>query len=84
MERRQNNTALLDELRADPDRLMAISGMPPDPWQSELLRTDAGRVLLLCSRQAGKSTTAAALALRVALMEPNSPILILSPTDRCW
>jgi Terminase large subunit, T4likevirus-type, N-terminal len=80
--RRRNNTTLLDELRAEPDRLMSISGMPPDPWQSELLRTDAERMLLLCSRQAGKSTVAAALALRVALMQPGSPILILSPTDR--
>jgi hypothetical protein len=80
--RRWDGNPLLDELRADPDRLMSISGRPPDPWQSELLRTDADRMLLLCSRQAGKSTTAAALALRVALMEPNSPILILSPTDR--
>jgi Terminase large subunit, T4likevirus-type, N-terminal len=80
--RRQNNTVLLDELRAEPDRLMSISGMPPDPWQSELLQTEAERMLLLCSRQAGKSTVAAALALRVALMQPGSPILILSPTDR--
>jgi hypothetical protein len=56
--------------------------MPPDEWQSQLLRTAAEHMLLLCSRQAGKSTVAAALALRVALLEPRSPILILSPTDR--
>src|SRR5712692_3299583 len=72
----------LDELRSDPDRLMTMAGTPPDPWQQELLQTDAARMLLLCSRQAGKSTVAAALALRVALLEPRSPILILSPTDR--
>ena len=82
MARANNNRALLEELRAAPDRLMSISGMAPDPWQSALLRTDASRMLLLCSRQSGKSTTAAALALRVALMEPRSPILILSPTNR--
>lgn len=80
--RRWNANPLLDDLRADPTRLMSISGMPPDPWQAELLRTDPDRMLLLCSRQAGKSTTAAALALRVALLVPCSPILILSPTDR--
>jgi hypothetical protein len=39
-------------------------------------------MLLLCSRQSGKSTVAAALALRVALLQPDSPILVLSPTDR--
>jgi len=69
-------------LRVTPARLMSISGTPPDPWQADLLKSDAGRMLLLCSRQAGKSTTAAALALRVALLVANSPILILSPTDR--
>lgn len=72
----------LDELRSDPTQLMSISNMPPDPWQADLLRTSPERMLLLCSRQAGKSTTAAALALRVALLQPRSPILILSPTDR--
>ena len=78
----QSGQSLLGELRADPDMLMTVSGTPPDPWQSELLCTEASRMLLLCSRQAGKSTTVAALALRVALLEANSPILILSPTDR--
>ena len=79
---RQNNTTLLDELRAEPERLMSMAGTPPDPWQTELLQTEATRMLLLCSRQAGKSTVAAALALRVALLQPRSPVLVLSPTDR--
>jgi hypothetical protein len=38
--------------------------------------------LLLCSRQAGKSTTAAALALKTALLQPGSLTLLLSPTLR--
>jgi hypothetical protein len=38
--------------------------------------------LLLCSRQSGKSTAAAALALRAALLEPGSLVLLLSPTLR--
>jgi Terminase large subunit, T4likevirus-type, N-terminal len=80
--RRWAANPILADVRADPTRLMSISGMPPDKWQAELLRTSPERMLLLCSRQAGKSTTAAALALRVALLEPRSPILILSPTDR--
>jgi hypothetical protein len=37
---------------------------------------------LLCSRQAGKSLTAAAVALREALLEDDSLVLLLSPTQR--
>ncbi len=33
--------------------------MVPDAWQAEVLRSDAPRVLLNCSRQSGKSVTAA-------------------------
>jgi Terminase large subunit, T4likevirus-type, N-terminal len=39
-------------------------------------------VLLLCSRQAGKSTTAAGLALGEALLRPRATILLLSPSER--
>jgi hypothetical protein len=56
--------------------------MAPDPWQTTLLRSPCKRLLLLCSRQAGKSTTAAALALLTALLRPGSLILLLSPTLR--
>jgi hypothetical protein len=56
--------------------------LPPDPWQAELLRTAPNRTLLLCSRQSGKSQAAAALALRVALLEPPALVLLLSPTLR--
>jgi hypothetical protein len=66
--------------RRDPALLMA--GMRPDPWQAGLLRSRSPRLLLLCSRQAGKSTTAAALALREALLRPGSLVLLLSPTQR--
>jgi hypothetical protein len=56
--------------------------MTPDPWQADLLRTDHDRLLLLCCRQAGKSQTAAALALKTAFLEPGSLILVLSRSDR--
>jgi hypothetical protein len=39
-------------------------------------------MLLLCSRQAGKSQTAAALALVTALRTPGALVLLLSPTER--
>src|SRR5271156_2472947 len=72
----------LERLRADPARVLADAGLPPDPWQEEALRSTSRRQLLLCSRQAGKSQTAAGLALRMALLQPASLILLLSPTLR--
>jgi phage terminase large subunit-like protein len=39
-------------------------------------------LLLLATRQAGKSTVAAALALHTALVQTRSPVLILSPSTR--
>jgi hypothetical protein len=73
---------LLEQIAEDPSRILSSAGMEPDEWQTRLLRTDAQRILLLCSRQAGKSTTAAALALRTALLQPGSLVLLLSPTLR--
>jgi hypothetical protein len=57
-------------------------GIEPDPWQSELLRSSSDRVLLNCSRQSGKSTTSALLALHRALYHPGSLILCLAPALR--
>src|SRR5262245_55529722 len=70
-----------DRFWADPARLMADAEMPPDEWQAVLLRSQARRMLLLCSRQAGKSQVGAALALKAALLQP-SLVLLLSPTQR--
>ena len=69
-------------IRQDPAILMEIAGMPADPWQRRLLGSHALQSLLLCCRQAGKSTVTAALALRVALLEAPALILLLSPTQR--
>lgn len=57
-------------------------GIEPDPWQNELLRSSSDRVLLNCSRQSGKSTTSALLALHRALYHPGSLILCLAPALR--
>jgi hypothetical protein len=73
---------LLRQLRADPARILSAAGMTPDPWQARLLRCRSPRMLLLCCRQAGKSTTAAALAMREALLRSGSLVLLLSPTLR--
>jgi hypothetical protein len=72
----------LERLRNDPTLVLSAAGMAPDPWQIDLLNAAAGRVLLLCGRQAGKSTVAAALALLVALLKPASLVLLLSPSTR--
>jgi hypothetical protein len=76
------NATTLEMLRREPDQIMARAGQAPDPWQDGVLRSEAERVLLLCSRQAGKSSVAAALAVKTALLKPRSPVLLLSPTLR--
>src|SRR3954449_12213233 len=57
-------------------------GFTPDAWQRVFLRSPATRVLLNVSRQAGKSTTAAILALHEALYRHGSLILLVSPSLR--
>ena len=72
--------ALLDSL--DPARILERAKLTPDEWQREVLRSGAKRILLLCGRQVGKSTTAAALALHQALYIPDSLVLLISPSQR--
>jgi hypothetical protein len=65
----------------DPTRLTRRAGLDPDDWQREVLRSRAGRLLLNCCRQSGKSTTVAALAAHTALYDPGL-VIMLSPTER--
>jgi hypothetical protein len=68
---------------SDRIRLAAAVGLPDlDPWQRRLLRSEAARVLLNCSRQSGKSTMAGVVALHRALTIPGSLVLILAPAER--
>src|SRR5262249_49138959 len=53
----------LDLITADPAQLMKLCGMEPDAWQADLLRTTDQWILMLCSRQVGKTATAAAMTL---------------------
>ena len=69
-------------IRLDPSLLMERLGLEPDPWQRAVLRSTAYRLLLLCCRQSGKSTTTAILALNTALFYAGSLILLLSPSLR--
>lgn len=72
----------LEAYRQDPALLLSLAGLPPDPWQAGLLRSPVGETLMLCGRQMGKSTAAAALILRQALLCPDSLVLLLSRTQR--
>lgn len=78
-----NDILLRDWARAlDASILMEDVGLWPDEWQRELLRNDADDILLLTSRQVGKSTVTAMKALHTMLYKPGSLVLILSPSDR--
>ena len=57
-------------------------GFHADPWQAEVLDGTAKKILLCCSRQSGKSSVSAILALHTALFRPHSLILIVSPSLR--
>jgi len=52
----------------------------PDPWQTDVLTTNSKRMLLCCSRQAGKSTVSALLALHKLLYEPPPTVILISPS----
>jgi hypothetical protein len=62
--------------------LLRQAGLEPDPWQRQVLQSQAPRILLNCSRQSGKTQVAAALALHTALTHPGSLSLILSASLR--
>ncbi len=70
-------------LALDPARMFTRAiGSAPDPWQARLLRSNARQVILNCSRQSGKSTSTAVLALHTAYYQPNSLVLLLAPALR--
>lgn len=66
----------------DPARLMRDFGLEPDPWQAGFLRSCGERVLILASRQVGKSQATACLALHRILYTSDSLVVLLSPTQR--
>jgi len=60
---------------------MRAAGLAPDPWQMRVATTP-GNQLLLCHRQAGKSTIVAAIALADALAYANALVLLVSRSMR--
>jgi hypothetical protein len=74
-------SALLADLAAglDPVALAARLGIDLYPWQADAIRSEAPRVAWVVTRQGGKSTAAALLALHAALFRPGATVLMASP-----
>ncbi|HKB46593.1 MAG TPA: terminase family protein, partial [Ktedonobacterales bacterium] len=66
----------------DPAVFATRAGFTPDAWQARALRSTASRMLLLASRQSGKSSTVALIAAHTALYEPGALVLIVAPVER--
>ncbi len=82
-----NESSLAAKLRTSPSSILQSAGMTADPWQAALLNhmgqaRDAAQYLILCSRQSGKSQTAAAAALLTALLDPPATVLVISRAQR--
>jgi hypothetical protein len=58
------------------------AGIVPDAWQRDVLQSDAQQIILLCSRQSGKSTVTSILATDQAVNVPDSLVLLLAPALR--
>ena len=69
---------------ADPISLWAAQSLDfhPDPRQAEILDSPAHRLILLCTRQFGKSTLSAVKALHFALHHPDSLTVVAAPSLR--
>jgi hypothetical protein len=65
----------------DPVIMVRHAGITADPWQETVLRSQARRIILLCSRQSGKSSTVASITMHTAVCQPNSLILIGAPSQ---
>lgn len=57
-------------------------GFHPDPLQTQVLNSRARRGLLCCTRQWGKSTVLAILALHTAYFQPGATVLVAAPAQR--
>jgi hypothetical protein len=71
-------------LALDLDHFARAAGLegPLDAWQLQVLDAAETKICLNSSRQAGKSTVSALLAVRQALYSPASLTLLVSPSQR--
>jgi hypothetical protein len=65
-----------------PVTLAAHAGFTLDAWQRDVLISDAHQIILLVTRQGGKSTVSSIRALHRALYTPASLVLLLAPSYR--
>jgi hypothetical protein len=65
-----------------PVTLAAPAGFTLDAWQRTVLTSTAHQIILLVTRQGGKSTVSAIRALHRALYTPASLVLLLAPSYR--
>ena len=70
------------DIPRDPVAFARSLNIEPDPWQRDLLISTHKRTILNCSRQSGKSTIVAILALHHALLSPGAFVAIVSPSQR--
>jgi terminase large subunit-like protein len=78
-------TTVADDLRYSLDRVawsVEVLKLRPDPWQAAVLRSEAPRMLLNCSRQSGKTTTSRVLVTHTAVYQPGALVLLISPSLR--
>lgn len=68
-------------VRADRGQIMQASNMRPDAWQSEILNS-TGDLLAVTSRQAGKTSTVAALVAAHLVADPAARVLLVAPGQR--
>lgn len=69
-------------LALDPLIFARRAGITPDCWQADVLRSHHRRILMNCSRQSGKSTVTALIALHEAIFRTGSLVLLFSPSLR--
>jgi hypothetical protein len=65
-----------------PVTLAAHAGFTLDDWQRSVLTSTAHQIILLVTRQGGKSTVSSIRALHRALYTPASLVLLLAPSYR--
>jgi hypothetical protein len=78
----QQRASAVSGEKLSPVQLAEACGLTPDAWQGNVLSSDAKQIILLCSRQSGKSTVSALLALHQAICISGSLALIVAPALR--
>jgi len=56
--------------------------MEPDPWQRLVIESHSQQIMMVCSRQVGKTAVASAVVLLTAILEPPALVLVMSPSER--